>query len=70
MIRWLKRVIIGWWNVITKKESEEAHRRYEICMKCDKRLKMGNGAGICSLCGCPIISKTRSPEEKCLNGKW
>ena len=67
---WIGRVIIGWWNVITKNETSEAKRRYDICMECEDRMKIGRKGGICSICGCPIISKTRSPKEKCLKDKW
>lgn len=70
MIAWLQRVIIGWWNVITKNETKEAKIRYEICMQCDKKIKLGRKAWICGECYCELHAKSRSPEEKCLNGKW
>ena len=66
---WIKRVIIGWWNVITKNETAEAKRRYEICMNCDKKTKIGN-QWVCSSCGCFLRAKSRSPEEKCDYNKW
>ena len=70
LFNWIKRVIIGWWNVITNKESEEAKRRYSICMKCDEKIKIGRKEYICSKCGCFLRAKSRSPEEKCLLNKW
>lgn len=66
---WVKRVIIGWWNVIIKKENPEFKRRFEICMDCKDRVKIGK-AYFCSICGCEIHAKTKSPDEKCLNDKW
>jgi hypothetical protein len=66
---WIGRVIIGWWNVITKNETSEAKRRYEICMQCDKKIKIG-GEWVCSQCGCFLRAKSRSPKEKCLLNKW
>ncbi len=70
LFNWIKRVIIGWWNVITNKESEEAKRRYSICMKCDVKIKISRNEYICSKCGCFLRAKSRSPEEKCVLNKW
>lgn len=67
---WVGRVITGWWNVIIKKESEEAKERYSICMKCDKKIKMGRNTYICSECGCFLRQKSASPNEKCVLNKW
>lgn len=66
---WIERVIIGWWNVITNKESMEAKRRYSICMECSDKIKIGREY-ICSRCGCFLRAKSRSPEEKCVLNKW
>lgn len=63
------RVIIGWWNVITKKETLEFKRRLQICLECKDKVKLGK-AYFCSICGCEIHAKTKSPNEKCHNGKW
>lgn len=68
--KWIGRVITGWWNVITKNETSEAKRRYDICMKCNEKLKIGRNTYICSLCGCFLKAKCASPDEKCLNDKW
>lgn len=70
MIGWLKRVITGWWNVITKNESEEAKRRLAICIECKDKVKIGKNKWICSHCGCFIHAKCASPDEKCLMDKW
>lgn len=69
VIAWIGRVITGWWNVITKKETPEAKRRYNICMDCKEKIKVGKDH-ICSQCGCFLKAKTRSPKEKCLLNKW
>ena len=52
-----------------QKETPEAKRRYEICMNCEDKIKIGN-EWVCSQCGCFLRAKTRSPKEKCLNDKW
>ena len=66
---WIKRVIIGWRNVLTGNETPEARKRYEICMQCDDKIKVGKDY-ICGHCGCFLKAKTRSPEEECLLNKW
>ena len=66
---WIKRVFVGWYNVITKKETPEFKKRYEICMECEDKVKLGK-AYICKHCGCELHAKTKSPEEKCLMNKW
>lgn len=70
LFKWIGRVFTGWYNVITKKETEESKRRYFICMKCDEKLKIGKDTYICSKCGCFLKAKCSSPEEKCLMSKW
>ena len=69
IFNWIKRVLIGWWNVLLKHESPEAKRRYDICMNCEEKIKIG-GKWVCSQCGCFLKAKSRSPEEKCLMNKW
>lgn len=69
-INWIGRVIIGWWNVITKKETPEFKRRLQICLECEDKVKLGKNVYICSICGCEIHAKSKSPNEKCHKGKW
>lgn len=66
---WIGRVIVGWYNYLFNKTSDEAKKRIEICNKCESKKKIGK-AYICSECGCFIPQKCLSPEEKCLKGKW
>lgn len=65
LLGWIIRVIQGWYNWLFTKPSEETLRRREICRDCKYRL--GN---FCGKCGCPILQKTASPDEKCLMNKW
>ena len=67
--KWLGRVFTGWWNVIIDKQTPEFKKRLEICMECKDKVKIGK-SWWCSRCGCEIHAKTKSPKEKCLNGKW
>ena len=69
MINHIKRIIVGWWNVIIKKENPTFKKRLEICMECKNKIKIGK-AYFCTICGCEIHAKTKSPDEKCLNDKW
>lgn len=66
---WVKRVIVGWYNVIFNHMSDEAKARYEICLQCEDKIKIGKDYW-CTICGCNCKAKSASPEEKCLNGKW
>jgi len=67
---WIGRVYIGWKNVITGKTSEESNRRYSICMNCEDKIQITKNHYICSICGCELMAKTRSPKEKCDMNKW
>lgn len=67
---WIKRVFVGWYNVIFHKESEEAKRRLQICMECQDKIKIGKNNYICGHCGCVLKAKCASPEEKCSMDKW
>ena len=49
--------------------SDEAKARYEICLQCEDKIKIGKDYW-CTICGCNCKAKSASPEEKCLNGKW
>lgn len=69
----IKDVWNGWKNVFFKDAEIEklAEERVKICNPCDTRSEDGH---FCSLlkggCGCPIISAIRSPDYKCIKGKW
>ena len=65
----LKNVYEGWKNVVITDEQVEqmAKERIEICNQCPERMKSIN---VCGLCHCPLIAKTRSPQEQCPQGKW
>lgn len=84
----LKSLLSGWKNFAFKSTQVEelAKVRAEICAGCDKasmehpfkkfipeekRIETIKGLG-CTLCGCPLSSKLRSPLEKCPDNppKW
>ena len=64
-IGWIIRVFQGWWNWAFKKPDKETLRRRAICADCKYRK-----GKICGVCFCPIISKSASPNEKCLKDLW
>jgi hypothetical protein len=66
---WIGRVIVGWYNKLFTKPTEQAKERMKICNSCEFRKKAGK-FHYCSICYCEIEAKCNSPEEKCLKGKW
>ncbi len=66
---WVGRVIIGWYNFIFHKNIKQSKERFQICMECDDKIKIGRGY-ICSHCGCELHAKTASPDEHCSLNKW
>ena len=69
-ISWLGRLFTGWFNVLTKKKSEEAERRYKICMECTNKARIANNTYMCLSCGCILSAKCASPKEVCDLNKW
>lgn len=69
VVNWIKRVIKGNWRNLIGYETKESKRRYEICKTCEHNIRF-SGVRLCELCGCPLKSKTKVEEEKCLINKW
>lgn len=61
----IRHILTGWFLVLTLHETPEAKRRREICQPCIHRKTFR-----CNLCGCPLIAKTRVPDETCDAKKW
>ncbi len=61
-------IYAGWKNLAfqNSKVEDEAKKRIEICIDCDK-LKKNN---YCQLCGCYMPAKVRSPKSHCRLKKW
>lgn len=70
----------GWTNYMTGATPEYAEKRAKICSTCEhavpsifevlckeNKLKEIKGL-VCKPCGCPLMAKTRSPDESC--EKW
>jgi len=64
-----KEIVDGWANWFWKSPEVEklAKARAEHCAKCES-----NVINVCTECGCPIPTKTRSTKEtnNCLKNKW
>lgn len=60
--RKLESIIAGWKNVLIEdKEFMPLYQsRFDTCNKCEYNILK-----TCSLCGCPIVSKTKSLLEDC-----
>ncbi len=67
--KWVIRVITGWFNRFTGKEENLYKERMIFCNKCEDKITIF-GEETCSLCGCPLKSKNRVKDEKCLKGLW
>lgn len=66
----VKYIIQGWWNwlldlVSDIKYKKEFDARLEICRQCKN-----NKHGICSICHCVLVAKTKSEDSECPIGKW
>lgn len=64
----LSEIYDGWKNYAFPNSQVEniAKERIAICVECDK-LKKNNS---CSLCGCYMPAKVRSPKSHCRIKKW
>lgn len=66
----VKYIIQGWWNwlldlVSDIKYKKEFDARLEICKQCES-----NKHGICDICHCVLVAKTKSEDSECPVGKW
>jgi hypothetical protein len=64
----LSEIYEGWKNYVflNPRIEEQAKKRMEICVNCDKLLKNNS----CKLCGCYMPAKVRSPKSYCYDKKW
>jgi hypothetical protein len=69
----LKEILDGYKNLAKyklglsdEKDEEIFSARREICNACPKKTKNDR----CSMCGCPLVAKTRSLVTKCPNKLW
>lgn len=66
----VKYIIQGWWNLLLDfisdiKYKKEFSERMKICESCES-----NKHGICSICHCVLIAKTKSEDSGCPRHKW
>ncbi len=71
MAKKIKEIVSGWTKVLfTNAEVEViAEKRLSICNACPFKDSM-MGIDCCSLCHCPLISKTRSLTSECPKNYW
>ena len=69
ILKKIQNIIVGNWRNLTGYTSDETKRRRQICKTCSHNIKF-SGIRVCSMCGCPIKSKTTVENEKCLINKW
>ena len=70
MFLYIKYIIQGWWNVILDLFSDLKYKKYfdermSICRQCPY-----NKYNVCTVCHCPLISKTKSEDSMCPLKKW
>lgn len=66
----IKFFIEGWWNYFLDKISDIRYKkdfdaRMTICEECPN-----NRNGICAICHCVLVAKTKSEGSECPEGKW
>lgn len=69
LLKKIKHIVLGNLYNLFKINSSLYKKRIKICNKCNKKI-IYSGIEICGECGCPLSSKTRVLEEKCLMNKW
>jgi len=52
---------------VQKASAEESDRRYNICLSCDKLIKLTKQ---CKECGCIMLAKTKLQNATCPLNKW
>lgn len=45
-------------------------KRYKLCNECEHKKDHAIIGEFCDLCGCPLKSKLRVKDEKCIINKW
>lgn len=65
----LRNIIVGNWRNLTGYTTDETKRRRQICKTCVNNVVYMK-THVCSLCGCPIRSKTTVENEQCYANKW
>nr|DAG89424.1 MAG TPA: Malignant T-cell-amplified sequence 1, Density-regulated, ribosome, zinc binding, tRNA [Crassvirales sp.] len=65
----IKHIIKGNFYNICNKNNTLYNKRSTICNSCEN-LKIIANIKYCGICGCPIKTLTRVPEEKCHVNKW
>jgi hypothetical protein len=70
-----KEILPGWKNLVFHDPAIEkmALERGEICRTCEfmnRGVIHAKYGRKCSVCGCPIAAKVRSPTSKCPKDKW
>ena len=59
------------WDIINPKieklSKEETNKRLDICLNCDRLIKLTRQ---CKECGCFMDMKARLPHASCPIGKW
>ena len=77
VIKWIKaffskhfiKIVIGNFRHLFGITPDYYQQRYKICKKCSNLERTPIGE-ICGLCGCPLKSKLRVKDEKCLMNKF
>ena len=65
ILKKLSSILIGWFNYFFNKEEKMSKERLYICVGCKKNI-----SGVCSMCGCPLVAKSRVKDEVCDLDKW
>lgn len=64
-LKFLYRIILGWWFWVTNKNNPLAQARLNVCSNCEFRKW-----ATCGRCGCVLQAKARIRDEECPEKKW
>lgn len=71
MFQWLRDVVQG---TLLPAEHPVVQQRRRICSTCPNRVMLMGENGVvgsnCRKCWCFLNAKTRTPSERCPEGKW
>mgnify|MGYP003631721557 CR=1 FL=1 len=68
----IKNILDGWRNAFLKDDEIEALARIRLdaCENCPSSKENIIDLVICGSCGCPLLAKSRAPEDLCPRGRW
>ncbi len=72
MLKKIKEIAQGYYNLFTGNEEELINNRLEICTVCEYNSTPNEITNVsyCKSCGCGLKAKAASPDSSCPKGYW